>query len=132
MEDLPGTRLLFDDDGTPYPEPKKQIRKQTKTDLSFEQVLEALQTTHTLSTRMICEKLKTYRPWVTKYILPKLDKIYLNSGKHGASRKSFGINWVYAVRTLTASVPWHKIYFPAAAWMGIPHTVKPRFPCGVF
>lgn len=97
MEDLPGTRLLFDDDGTPYPEPKKQIRKQTKTDLSFEQVLEALQTTHTLSTRMICEKLKTYRPWVTKYILPKLDKIYLNSGKHGASRKSFGINWVYAV-----------------------------------
>lgn len=95
MEDLPGTRLLFDDDGTPFPEPKKKVRKQTKSDMTFEQALNALQTTHTLSTRMICELLKTYRPWVTKYILPKLDKIYLNNGKKGTSRKSFGINWVY-------------------------------------
>ena len=95
MEDLPGTRLLFDDEGTPFPEPKKKVRKQTKSDMTFEQALNALQTTHTLSTRMICELLKTYRPWVTKYILPKLDKIYLNNGKKGTSRKSFGINWVY-------------------------------------
>lgn len=95
MEDLPGTRLLFADDGTPFPEPKKKVRKQTKSDMTFEQAVKALQTTHTLSTRMICELLKTYRPWVTKYILPKLDKIYLNNGKMGNSRKSFGMNWVY-------------------------------------
>lgn len=95
MEDLPGTKLLFDDDGTPFPEPKKKVRKQTKSDMTFEQAVKALQTTHTLSTRMICELLKTYRPWVTKYILPKLDKIYLNNGKMGNSRKSFGMNWVY-------------------------------------
>lgn len=95
MEDLPGTRLLFADDGTPFPEPKKKVRKQTKSDMTFEQAVKALQTTHTLSTRMICELLKTYRPWVTKYILPKLDKIYLNNGKMGNSRKSSGMNWVY-------------------------------------
>lgn len=95
MEDLPGTNLLFDDDGTTFPEPKKKVRKQTKSDMTFEQAVKALQTTHTLSTRMICELLKTYRPWVTKYILPKLDKIYLNNGKMGNSRKSFGMNWVY-------------------------------------
>ena len=95
MEDLPGTVLLFDDDGKPFPEMKRKVRKQTKSDLTFEQALKALQTTHTLSTRMICELLKTYRPWVTKYILPKLDKIYLNSGRVGGSRKSFTPNWVY-------------------------------------
>lgn len=95
MKDLPGTRLLFDDDGNPFPEPKKNYRKQTNSDMTFEQAIRALQTTHTLSTRKICEYLKTYRPWVSKYILPKLDKIYLNNGKFGGSRKSFGLNWVY-------------------------------------
>ena len=39
MEDLPGTRLLFDDEGTPFPEPKKKVRKQTKSDMTFEQAL---------------------------------------------------------------------------------------------
>ena len=97
MEDMPGTRLLFDDDGNPFPDPKKKVRKQTNQELSFAEVARALQTTHTLSTTRICEMLKTYRPWVTKYILPKLDKIYLSSGHRGNSRKSSDINWVYAM-----------------------------------
>ena len=97
MEDLPGTRLLFDDYGNVFPEPKKKVRKQTNQKLSFSDAAKALKTTHTLSTKMICEILKTYRPWVTKYILPRLDKIYLNSGHKGNSRKSFDVNWVYAM-----------------------------------
>ena len=97
MEDLPGTRLLFDDNGNAFPEQKKKVRKQTNQKMSFAEAAKALQTTHTLSTTMICEMLKTYRPWVTKYILPKLDKIYLNSGHKGNSRKSTDINWVYAM-----------------------------------
>ena len=28
MEDLPGTVLLFDDDGKPFPEMKRKVRKQ--------------------------------------------------------------------------------------------------------
>lgn len=88
-------QFLFDELGEPFPEPKKKVRTQTKNDMTFEQALNALRTTHTLSTRMICELLKTYRPWVTKYILPKLDKIYLNNGRKGGSRKSSGMNWVY-------------------------------------
>lgn len=95
MKDLPGTRLLFDDEGNPFPEPKKNVRKQSNSKMTFEQTAKALKTTHTLSTRMICELLKTYRPWVTKYILPYLDKIYLNSGRKGKTSKSFGMNWVY-------------------------------------
>ena len=95
MKDLPGTVLMFDDEGNAFPEPKKKVRKQSNPDMSFEQVARALQTTHTLSTKKICELLKTYRPWVTKYILPKLDKIYLNSGHKGNSRRSSDINWVY-------------------------------------
>ena len=95
MEDIPGTVLMFDDEGNAFPEPKKKVRKQSNSDMSFEQVARALQTTHTLSTKKICELLKTYRPWVTKYILPKLDKIYLNSGHKGSSRRSSDINWVY-------------------------------------
>ena len=97
MEDMPGTRLLFDDEGNPFPEAKKKVRKQTNQKMSFAEAAKALQTTHTLSTTKICEILKTYRPWVTKYILPKLDKIYLNSGHKGNSRKSNDINWVYAM-----------------------------------
>lgn len=97
MAEIPGTQYLFDDDGTTFPEPKKKVRKQTKSDMTFEQAAIALQTTHTLSTTKICQILKTYRPWVTKYILPKLDKIYLNSGHTGNSRKSTAINWVYAM-----------------------------------
>ena len=95
MKDLPGTRLLFDDEGNPFPEPKKNVRKQSNSKMTFEQAAKALKTTHTLSTRKICEILKTYRPWVTKYILPYLDKIYLNSGRKGNTSKSFGMNWVY-------------------------------------
>ena len=73
------------------------MRKQTNQNLSFTEIAECLKTTHTLSTRMICEILKTYRPWVSKYILPKLDKIYLNSGYKGNSKNSIDINWVYAM-----------------------------------
>ena len=72
----------------------KTYRSQNKK-LSFDEIKQALTTTHTLSTRMICEYLKTYRPWVTKYILPKLDKIYIPTGR-GNSKSS--ADWVWWLR----------------------------------
>ena len=113
MKDLPGTVLMCDDEGNAFPEPKKKVRKQSNPDLNFRQVLEALQTTHTLSTTKICELMKSYRPWVTKYILPYLDKIYLNNGRKSGSRKSMDLNWVYMASqalqddTITESA-WYK------------------------
>ena len=73
---------------------KKTFRKQDQK-LSFEQIKKALTTTHTISTKMICEYLKTYRPWVSKYILPKLSKIYIPTGR-GNSKSS--ADWVWWLR----------------------------------
>jgi hypothetical protein len=72
--------------------PKRNFIKQNSK-LSFNEMMNAIQTTHTLSTKRICEILKTYRPWVTKYILPYLDKIFISNGK---GKTSF--NWVAMVR----------------------------------
>lgn len=75
-------------------EQKKNFRKQDH-NFTFEQIKQALSTTYTLSTKMICEYLKTYRPWVSKYILPKLSKIYIPTGR-GNSKST--ANWVWWLR----------------------------------
>ncbi len=66
----------------------RNIRKQNQK-ISFNELENKLKTTHTLSTKMICEYLKTYRPWVSKYILPKLDKLYIPNGYGNNS-----ISWI--------------------------------------
>lgn len=65
----------------------------------FPDVLNMVKTTHNLSTTAICEYLKTYRPWVSKYILPYLDKVYLPNGRNYKENKkkkkmSF-VDWPY-------------------------------------
>lgn len=59
---------------------------------NWEEVLDALQTTHTLTIRKICQYLKVNRWWVSKYICPALEenKIYLPNGM--ANRQL--ANWV--------------------------------------
>jgi len=60
--------------------------------INWEEVLNALQTTHTLTIRKICQYLKVNRWWVSKYICPLLEenKIYLPNGM--ANKKL--ANWV--------------------------------------
>lgn len=60
--------------------------------MNWEEVLNALQTTHTLTIRKICQYLKVNRWWVSKYICPALEenKIYLPNGM--ANRQL--ANWV--------------------------------------
>lgn len=66
--------------------------KQQKRD--WQTVLYDLSTTHTISLVDICKQLKASRSWVSQYILPHLDTIYLNNniryGKHTPS----SVNWV--------------------------------------
>ena len=90
MEDLPGTQLLFEAEEADLPK-RNFIKQNTK--LSFNEMMNAIQTTHNLSTKRICEIMKTYRPWVSKYILPYLDKIYISNGKGNND-----INWVAFIR----------------------------------
>ena len=60
--------------------------------MNWEEVLNALQTTHTLTIRKICQCLKVNRWWVSKYICPFLEenKIYL---PNGIANKQLA-NWV--------------------------------------
>ena len=64
----------------------------------FKEVLSMIKTSHNLSTKAICEYLKTYRPWVSKYILPYLDKVYLPNGrnyKENKKKKISIVDWPY-------------------------------------
>lgn len=60
--------------------------------MNWEEVLNALQTTHTLTIRKICQYLKVHRWVVSKYICPSLEenKIYL---PNGIANKQLA-NWV--------------------------------------
>lgn len=64
----------------------KDFKKQEK--MTFNEVLEKLETTHKTTISNICNDLKTPRPWVSRYITPFLDKIYLSNGFSGKS-----LNW---------------------------------------
>lgn len=55
----------------------------TKKDRTWPEVLELLQTTHTICMRDICQQLKSSRTWVAQYIMPYLDKLYLDTGFRG-------------------------------------------------
>lgn len=55
---------------------------------SWEETLYCLGNTHTLSIKDICGMLKVSRQWVSKYILPFVDTIYLPNGTVK------GVNWV--------------------------------------
>lgn len=54
-----------------------------KKDRTWPEVLELLQTTHTICMRDICQQLKSSRTWVARYIMPYLDKLYLDTGFRG-------------------------------------------------
>lgn len=59
---------------------------------TWEEILKALEETHTTSIRDACMMLKASRPWVNRYIKPHVDALYLNSGRRGDSQ--MGRNWV--------------------------------------
>lgn len=50
---------------------------------TWNETLELLQDTHTISMRDICQQLKSSRSWVSKYIIPYIDKLYLDTGYRG-------------------------------------------------
>lgn len=59
---------------------------------TWEETLDALEHTYTMSFRSVCRLLKASRPWVNKYIRPHVDVIYLNSNRRGDLQ--IGENWV--------------------------------------
>lgn len=61
---------------------------------SWEQVLLDLSTTHTTSLIDICQQLKASRTWVSQYVMPHLDTIYLNNNIRYGQGSSQGANWV--------------------------------------
>lgn len=61
---------------------------------SWEQVLFDLSTTHTTSLTDICQHLKASRTWVSQYVMPHLDTIYLNNNIRYGQGNSHGANWV--------------------------------------
>ena len=50
---------------------------------TWNETLLLLKTTHTISIRDICQQLKCSRSWVAKYIIPHIDKLYLDTGYRG-------------------------------------------------
>lgn len=46
------------------------------------------------SVREICQQLKASRSWVNRYVLPHLDKVYLNSNIRSDEKTKAKINWV--------------------------------------
>lgn len=50
---------------------------------TWNETLELLKTTYTISMRDICQQLKSSRSWVAKYIIPYLGKLYLDTGYRG-------------------------------------------------
>lgn len=48
--------------------------------LEWSDIVHALKNTHTISTKGICESLKTSRTWVNRYILPHVNSIYISNG----------------------------------------------------
>lgn len=62
---------------------------------SWQEVLEALQTTYTTSFKDVCRLLRASRPWVNQYIKPFVPSIYLNSNLRG-DKKTLRVNWVQA------------------------------------
>ena len=77
----------------------------------FEHVIEMVQTSHNLSIKQICEYMKTYRPWVSKYILPYLDKVYLPNGRRYKTNKRLSsLDWPYYLYTE------HKIPTLESSW----------------
>ena len=52
---------------------------------SWDDAMEALATTHTISLSQVCELMKASRPWVNKYIRPNVSAIYISTwpGKDG-------------------------------------------------
>lgn len=78
----------------PKLEDEDPVRDNVKRD--FDTVLNLIKTSHDLSITQICEYLKTYRPWVSKYILPYLDKIYLPNGRRYKNNKRISLmDWTY-------------------------------------
>ena len=63
-----------------------------ETKRTWEETLDALENTYTMSFRSVCRLLKASRPWVNRYIKPHVDVIYLNSNRRGELQ--MGENWV--------------------------------------
>ena len=63
---------------------------------TWNELIDDLKNDYTLSIKDVCKLLKASRGWVSKYILPHVDTIYLNSrirdGKH-----MIGVDWVKMV-----------------------------------
>lgn len=55
---------------------------------TWEQTLDLLRDTYTVSIRGICMQLKSSRSWVSQYVTPYLDKIYLDNGYRGNKMRS--------------------------------------------
>ena len=54
-----------------------------KDERTWGQTIDMLRETHTICMREICQQLKSSRTWVAKYIIPYLDKLYLDTGFRG-------------------------------------------------
>ncbi len=81
-------------------------------DTSWEETVEKLKTTHTISIRQICKELKASRTWVNRYVIPCIDNIYLNSNiRAGRPSSKGGANWV-----LLASIALGEDYLNDSIW----------------
>ncbi|SES90960.1 hypothetical protein SAMN02910413_1211 [Pseudobutyrivibrio sp. C4] len=79
---------------------------------NWEETINCLKTTHTISIRQICKELKASRTWVNKFIMPNIDSIYLNSNiRGGKSSSKGGANWV-----LLASIALGEDYLTDSIW----------------
>lgn len=59
--------------------------------MKWDDVLDALRTTHTIGTKRICESLKVSRTWVNKYISPHVHSIYISNGI--VAEKTVSVRW---------------------------------------
>ncbi len=81
-------------------------------DKNWEETIEKLKTTHTISIRQICKELKASRTWVNRYVIPNIDSIYLNSNIRGGKPSTKGgANWV-----LLASIAMGEDYLNDSIW----------------
>lgn len=81
---------------------------QTRT---WPQVLSALEYTHTMSVRDICQKMKASRSWCNRYVLPHVDQIYLNSNIRYNKQAALKVNWVQE-----ASIALNRDYMKDSIW----------------
>ena len=60
---------------------------------SWKDLIDALDTTYTLSFKDVCRILRASRPWANQYVKPFVPSVFINSSQRGDAR-SGKINWV--------------------------------------